>query len=73
MKNKIKHILLDLFIFTTFYFAGIYISESYQSGWIFGSLSITLSILIDRIRELNTKCKGSCKNNLEKTCTIKKD
>lgn len=73
MKNKIKHILLDIFIFTTFYFAGIYISESYQSGWIFGSLAIGLSILIARIRELNNKCKGTCKNNSQKTCTIKKD
>ena len=61
MKNKIKHILLDIFIFITFYFAGSYISESYQSGWIFGSLAIILSILIDRIRELNNKCEGSCK------------
>lgn len=69
MKNKIKHILLDLFIFTAFYFAGIYISESYQSGWIFGSLAIVLSVMIDRIRELNNKCK----NNSQKTCTIKKD
>ncbi len=73
MKNKIKHILLDLFIFTAFYFAGSYISESYPSGWIFGSLAIVLSIMIDRIRELNNKCKGNCKNNLQKTCTIKKD
>ena len=73
MKNKIKHILLDLFIFTAFYFAGSYISESYSSGWIFSSLAIVLSIMIDRIRELNNKCKGNCKNNLQKTCTIKKD
>ena len=73
MKNRIKNFLLDIFIFTAFYLAGIYVSESYQSGWVFGSLAIALSVMVDRIRELNNKCKGSCKNNLEKTCTIKKD
>lgn len=61
MKNKIKNFLLDIFIFTAFYFAGNYVSESYQSGWIFGSLAIALSVMVDRIRELNNKCKGSCK------------
>ena len=73
MKKEIKNFLLDLFIFATFYFAGSYISESYQSGWIFGSLASTLSVMVDRIRELNNKCKGNCKNNSQKTCTIKKD
>ena len=73
MKNKIKHILLDIFIFTAFYFAGQYVSESYVSGWIFGSIAMLVILMIDRIRELNNKCKGNCKNNLQKTCTIKKD
>ena len=65
MKNKIKHILLDLLIYGTFYFLGKYVSESYQSGWIFGSLALALTVLINKIREN--------KNNLQKTCTIKKD
>ncbi len=73
MKKEIKNFLLDLFIFVTFYFAGSYISESYQSGWIFGSTAMLVILMIDRIRELNNKCKGTCKNNLQKTCTIKKD
>lgn len=63
MKNKIKTVLLDLLIFGTIYMVGSYISESYQSGYIFGSLAMTIALIIDKIRE--DKC--------EKTCTIKKD
>jgi len=65
MKNKIKTVLLDLLIFGTIYMVGSYISESYQAGYIFGSLAMTVALLIDKIRENKNKC--------EKTCTIKKD
>lgn len=73
MKKEIKNFLLEMFIFGAFYIAGQYVSESYSSGWIFGSIAMLVILMIDRIRELNNKCKGNCKNNLQKTCTIKKD
>ena len=63
MKNKIKTILLDLLIFGTVYMVGSYISESYQSGYIFGSLGMTMALLVDKIRE----------NKCEKTCTKDKN
>ena len=65
MKKEIKNFLLDMFIFGAFYIVGKYISESYFSGWAFGSLAMVTTLLIDKIRENKNKC--------EKTCTIKKD
>ena len=65
MKNKIKTVLLYSLIFGTIYMVGSHISESYQAGYVFGSIAMTTALLIDKIRENKNKC--------EKTCTIKKD
>ena len=55
MKNKILNFLLELFIFSAFYLVGKYISDSYFSGWVFGSLSMVVVTLIDKIRKI--KCE----------------
>ena len=45
---------------------GSHISESYQAGYIFGSIVMTTALLIDKIRENKNKCEKTCtkdKNN----------